>query len=160
MKVKLPSGAGVSSTKLGDWYPVFNSEVRQFILAVSSKTRLGVVLNAAPFASFPQRLPGAVLELLISIGVPEPIARQETGEMVESRLLKTEDRSIVGTLNEYRFQLEAWASYTREDLSQTLNMSLHLSKTISLKLPEGYPRDAARYALEAPVKGPHLRLAE
>ena len=57
-------------------------------------------------------------------------------------LAKTADRSILGTMNDYRFQLEYRDRSGRLYLSNPMQMSMDLSKTISLVLPEGYPLDA------------------
>ena len=144
MKEKLESTADSSTTRMGDWYA--NDIVlcrKQFILCVSSTSRLAVILEAAPYMSFPDRLSDAVSEVLRAIGVEEEKIQEEREQMNEFKLAKTANKSILGSLNEYRFQLEAHAYMGRLDFSEPLEMSLYLSKTISLVLPEGYPRDAA-----------------
>lgn len=144
MKLKLTSTDQKSESQLGDWYAVdFILSRRQFILCVSSLPRLAVVMEAAPYATFPERLCDAVTEVLKSIGVSEGNVQAERIKMDRFTIAKTENKSILGTLNDYRFQLEASDQMGRLDLSDTLKMSLYLSKTISLVLPEGYPRDAA-----------------
>lgn len=58
-------------------------------------------------------------------------------------LAKTDDKSILGAMNDYRFQLEYNDNIGRMDLNNPLKMSMYLRKVISLVLPEGYPLDAA-----------------
>lgn len=144
MKVKLQSNESESTTSLGDWYAIdIVLDRKQFIMCVSSKPRLAVILDAAPYAKFPDRLSDAVTELLKAIGVTDSNIQNERIHMDQFVLAKTINKSILGTLNDYRHQLEAVVHYDRLDLNDTLKLSLYLSKTISLALPEGYPRDAA-----------------
>jgi hypothetical protein len=144
MKIKLQPNSDSSTTCLGDWYAIdIVLDRKQFIMCVSSKPRLAVILEAAPYATFPDRLSDAVIELLKAIGVTEANIKTERSHMDQLVLAKTINKSILGTLNDYRHQLEAVAHYDRLDINDTLKMSLYLSKTISLALPEGYPRDAA-----------------
>ena len=64
-------------------------------------------------------------------------------KMSPTILAKTDGKSILGTMNDYRFQLEYNDNIGRLDLNDPLKMSMYLSKMISLVLPEGYPLDAA-----------------
>jgi hypothetical protein len=144
MKVKLQPSDQSSSTRLGDWYALdIVLSRKQFILCVSSKSRLAVVLEAAPYATLPERLSDGVTKVLKEIGVNEALIQEERAEMEQIILAKTLNKSILGTMNDYRFQLE-WAEQAdRFRLEDTLKMSMYLSKIISLALREGYPRDAA-----------------
>lgn len=144
MKVKLQPMDFKSTTRLADWYALdLVLDRKQFILCVSSNSRLGVVMDAAPYAIYPQRLCDAVTEVLRAIGVNENSIQEERIQMDEIQLAKTENKSILGSMNEYRFQLEAWNHMGRMNLNNTLEMSMYLSKMISLVLPDGYPRYAA-----------------
>ena len=144
MKVKLQPSDQSSSTRLGDWYAIDIVLSRnQFILCVSSKSRLAVVLEAAPYATLPDRLSDAVTEVLKEIGVNEGMIQEERTEMEQVFLAKTLNKSILGTMNDYRLQFE-WADQADKfKLEETLKMLMYLNKTISLALPEGYPRDSA-----------------
>ncbi|MBK8202501.1 MAG: hypothetical protein IPK68_09385 [Bdellovibrionales bacterium] len=144
MKVKIQSTDLKSTTKLADWYALdLVLDRKQFILCVSSISRLAVIMDAAPYATFPRRLCDAVTEVLRVIGVDESSIQEERVQMDEIQLAKTENKSILGSMNEYRFQLEAWNQMGRMNLSDTLEMSMYLSKMISLVLPDGYPQYAA-----------------
>lgn len=144
MKVKLRPSSGESTTRMGDWYAIdLVLNRKQFILCVSSKSRLAVALDASPYANFPDRLCDAVTGVLKAIGVNETAVQEERLQMDEIVLAKTVDKSILGTMNECRFQLDYAHRLGRLDLNDTLMISLSLSKLISLALPEGYPRDAA-----------------
>lgn len=65
----------------------------QFILCVSSTSRLSVVLEAAPYASFPKRLSVALGAVLRSIGVSGSDSEDEINRMSDVVLAKTVDRS-------------------------------------------------------------------
>lgn len=144
MKIRLQTNEQSSTTCLGDWYALdIVLSRKQFILCVSSKPRLAVVMEAAPYATFPERLSDAVTEVLRAIGVNESSIQEERAAMDKIVLAKTLNKSILGTLNDYRFQLEVADQMDKFTLDDTLKMSMYLSKTISLALPEGYPRDAA-----------------
>ncbi|MBL7688078.1 MAG: hypothetical protein JNJ49_08575 [Bdellovibrionaceae bacterium] len=144
MKEKLEITDETSTAQMGDWYAndiVLNR--KQFILCASSTSRLAVILDAAPYVTFPDRLTDAVSGVLRAIGVDESKIQEERAQMNEFKLAKTANKSILGSLNEYKFQLETYAHMERLDFNDPLEMSLMLSKVISLVIPEGYPKDAA-----------------
>jgi hypothetical protein len=98
MKERLQHIEAQSTTRLGDWYA--NDIVlsrKQFILCVSSTSRLAVVVDAAPYATFPDRLSDAVTEVLRIIGVNESKIQEERQQMREFALAKTVNRSILGS---------------------------------------------------------------
>jgi hypothetical protein len=145
MKERLQHTDVQSTAVLGDWYA--NEIVldrKQFVLCVSSRSRLAVVMDAAPYATFPDRLTDAVSEVLRAIGIDEAKIQEERIHMKEFALAKTVNKSILGSLNENKYQLEAFNHMGRLNLKSTFEMSLYLSKTISLVIPEGYPKDATR----------------
>jgi hypothetical protein len=144
MKVKIQANGDHSTTCLGDWYAMdIILDRKQFVICVSSRSRLAVVLVAAPYASIPNRICDAVAELLTAIGISESSVQLERDKMNQVVLAKTMSKSILGTLNEYRHQLEALMQSDRVGKDEALKMSLYLSEIISLALPEVYPRRAA-----------------
>lgn len=144
MKIKLKPSELKSDTSLGDWFALdFVLSRKQFIMCVSQKSRLAVVMDAAPYATFPDRIQDAICEFLKVIGVTDANIDSERLKMSPTILAKTDDKSILGTMNDYRFQLEYNDNIGRLDLNDPLKMSMYLSKMISLVLPEGYPLDAA-----------------
>ncbi len=138
ISVKLSSSPElVSSTQTGDWYA---KDIvlyrRQFILAVSSTSRLAVVLRASPYAKFAERLPTAIGDLLRSIGINKDSVESEVLEMKDTVLAKTIDRSIIGTLNDYSKHLQFCA---RSDLDDPLLLSQKLSDIPSLVMQGTWP---------------------
>jgi hypothetical protein len=53
----------------------------KLVVAISEHGRLGLVLGAAPFATFPQRLAEAEFVQLLAIGVSPEAARRELDAM-------------------------------------------------------------------------------
>ncbi len=142
MGVKLQSTNQTSTTVLGDWYAhsvVFES--KQLILCISSTTRFCLVMKAAPYASFPQRFPKALEELLLAIGVKEESVQKELGEMKDIILAKTIDRSILGSLTDNKQCLEYTQYRGFLNSNDPLSMSLEISENGTLRIPEFIPKD-------------------
>jgi hypothetical protein len=159
MKVKLEPSTGVSTTRLGDWYAVdLVLNRRQFVLAVSSESRLGIVISAAPYSTIRSRLPDAVSQVLAAMGVPAEKIAAESERMGEVRLAKTKDRSIIGSMNDYCKHLTYMAQIRRLDLSDLISMSLWISAIPSLVMEPAFPQDAALMLFDQPpaVKLPRI----
>jgi hypothetical protein len=144
MKVKLTPSEGTSSTRLGDWYAMDIVIGRQqYILCTSEKSRLAVVTPAAPYTTFPARLPIALGNVLRSIGISEEDIGRELGEMRSVTLAKTTSRSILGSMNDFRNMLEASYGSGHLNYMNPHELSLYLAETISLVLSEKVPKEAA-----------------
>ena len=118
MGVKLISSDESSSTLLGDWYA--NDLVidrKQYIFCVSQNGRLFVLLKAAPYKDFHTRISEALSPLLQSLGIERDKVSHETSQMSPITLAKTADRSIVSTMNEYKYELEIWGKMGRFDIT-------------------------------------------
>ncbi|MER2511133.1 MAG: hypothetical protein ABTQ25_01700 [Nitrosomonas ureae] len=141
MKIKLTPTDEQSSTLLGDWYALdLVLDRQQYILCLSENGRLPLVLKAAPYANFTERLPSALIDLLVGIGVSHEKAQEEIKKMSNVILAKTVNRSVLGSMNECRFSLQAHAQ-TGRLLHDPLRMSLWLADLISLVLPDYTPKD-------------------
>ncbi len=154
MKVKLEPSFVESTNTLGDWYAVdLVLNRKQFVLAVNSKSRLGLVLAAAPYVSFPERLLQRLQEVLNSYEVPKEKVETEIHSMNEFVLAKTLDKSILGSMNDYRKNLEYMASYGKLDVSDLLRLSLKISATPSLVMPGTWPQEVTLELFgQAPLK--------
>lgn len=162
MKIKLYPTNEQSSTLLGDWYALdLVLDRQQYILCVSENGRLPFVLQAAPYANFPERLPLALNDLLIGIGVPHKKAQQEIAKMDTVILAKTVNRSVLGSMNECRFSLQANAQTGRLQPDPP-RMSLWLADLISLVLPDYTPKDTVLKLFGEPPaprpRRPHLSI--
>lgn len=140
MGVKLSADESKSENVLGDWYAndiVLNR--KQYILCVSENARLSVLLKAAPYATWPDRLAPELERLLRAIGVEESAIQREISSMSEKRIAKTDSRSVLGSIRDYSFNLEAFEMQGR--LEDPFEASLWLSDIIALILPLKVPKD-------------------
>jgi hypothetical protein len=127
------------------------SQKKQFILCINSETRLSVVLDAAPYATLPERLPENVFEALKVIGVPHEKAEKEMNLMSDYRLSKANNRSVTGSLVDMRKTLVIMNNYERLEL-KAFALTKYLLKIGTLVLPEFYPSDAALLKFGEPIK--------
>ncbi|OYY44373.1 MAG: hypothetical protein B7Y56_08335 [Gallionellales bacterium 35-53-114] len=81
MKVTPSAPPAPGSNRLGDWSLNLLHTRPKLVVAVSEHDRLGLVLEAAPFATLPQRFAEAVFVQLLAIGVPPEEARHERDAM-------------------------------------------------------------------------------
>lgn len=81
MKVPPAPPPGPGENRLGDWSLNLLHTRPKLVVAVSEHDRLGLALEAAPFATLPQRFVEAVFVQLLAIGVPPEIARRERDAM-------------------------------------------------------------------------------
>ncbi len=94
-------------TVLGDWYANLVWVGRtQWVLAISERTLLPVVLPARDARSLVPRLVEALEPVLLGIGVPAEDAAAECQAMKASAIGKTASRRVLGSLNDLAFQLE------------------------------------------------------
>ncbi len=81
MKVTPSAPPAPGANRLGDWSLNLLHTRPKMVVAISEHDRLGLVLEAAPYASLPQRFLDAVLAQLLAIGVPPDAARRECDAM-------------------------------------------------------------------------------
>ncbi len=124
-----------SSTKLGGWYASnFTVGNTQLILGVCETSRLGVVIAAAPYASFPERLVAEVVLVLTALGASPAAVAGELQSMGTLLLAKHHNRSVLGTINEYIFQIQVLHDLNRLPLKNLTSVSLMLSEIPHVKL--------------------------
>jgi len=91
-----------STTVLGDWYAKpFGVDKKRFILLISEKSRLAVLMPGRDVAHFPQRLPETLERQLTRLGVPPKAVAREIKECGDVVLAATASKSLLGTLNDY-----------------------------------------------------------
>lgn len=113
-----------SSTRLGDWYANLVYVGReQFVLAVSEKTFLPVVSEAAPISTLADRLRSAVRDVMRGIGVPHGDVEKEDIAMNEVVFARTASRQVLGVMNDLAFALpHHMGDGTLRDISLRLAM--------------------------------------
>ncbi len=116
------------TTVLGDWYAnVLYSRPHQLVLCVSERSLLPVVLHAKEAHTLAPRLTLVVGQVLQRLGVPAALIEREQNEMLAFAYSRTQNRRVLGQLNDLMFQL-SWYLHDRPDRS-FLAHSLHLAET-------------------------------
>ncbi len=132
-----PTATGEESTNaLGDWFANALFWRPQVALLVNSRTLLPVFMELAPAATLLERAPAAIEAALRRHGVDEAFLAAERKAMGEVRIAPTNDRRVVGVMNEFAFHGEWLFKEGQHDLEA---LSLRMSSLIIGKLAEGSP---------------------
>ena len=125
-----------STTALGDWFANALFWRPQVALLVNSRTLLPVFMELAPAANLLDRAPAAIAAVLRRHGVDETFLAAERNAMSEVRVGPTNDRRVVGVLNEFAFRGEwLW----KDGLRDLEALSHRMSSLIIGRLEEGSP---------------------
>ncbi len=81
MKVRPSTPPAPGANWLGDWSLNLLHTRPKLVVAISEHDRLGLVLEAAPYATLPQRFIEALFVQLLAIGVPPDLAQRERDAM-------------------------------------------------------------------------------
>lgn len=121
------SDGDVSTTVLGDWFATALFWRPQVALLVNSRTLLPVFVELAPTATLLDRAPAAIEAVLRRHGVDDAFLAVERDAMSEVRIAPTNDRGVVGVMNEFAFHGEYLWKDGLEDLE---SLSLRMSSLI------------------------------
>lgn len=107
MKVRPVAEPASARNRLGEWGANLVRIGRvQLVLAVSEPTRFAVVIDAAPYATVPQRLCEALFTALRELGVDAQASAVEVAVMSPLEIAASNSRSVLGTLNQFAWELE------------------------------------------------------
>ena len=110
MKVAPSAPPAPGADRLGDWSLNLLHTRPKLVVAVSEHDRFGLVLEAAPYATLPQRFTDAVLLQLLAIGVSPDAARRERDAMQPLTITATTPYanrlSLQANLKDYAWQVE------------------------------------------------------
>jgi len=147
-----PAVGDASTTMLGDWFATALFWKPQVVLLVNTRTFLPVFMPLAPASTLLDRIPAAIAEVLAHHGVSADQVDRELAAMSDSRMAPTNDRQVLGVMNEFAFQADHQRELVNGDL---VALSLQLSRLIlgPLMKREGRPVDelAAVFALDAKI---------
>lgn len=122
MKVKPSALPAPGANRLGDWSLNLLHTRPKLVVAVSEHDRLGLVLEAAPYTTLPQRFLDAVLAQLLAIGVPPDQARRERDAMqplsVTSTTPYANRLSLQANLKDYAWLVELMQSERGNSLAE------------------------------------------
>ena len=110
MKVAPSAPPAPGANRLGDWSLNLLHTRPKLVVAISEHDLLGLVLEAAPYATLPQRFADAVFVQLLAIGVPPDAARRERDAMQPLTITATTPYanrlSLQANLKDYAWQVE------------------------------------------------------
>lgn len=131
-----------STGLLGDWFATALFWKPQVALLVNARTFLPVLVPPAPAGGLLDRIPDELARMLTRHGVDPSVVRAEREAMAEVRIAPTDDRRVVGVMNQLARFAEHWIE---EDLTA---LSLRLAETPvgPLRSGAGFP-DRALAAL-------------
>lgn len=151
MKATAVANPAPASNRLGDWTANLVRVSRiQLVLAVSEPTRLGVVIDAAPYAQMPERFALALFDVLLHLDIPADMAAAEAYSLRHMELAASNSRSVLGTLNQFAFQIENDLGHGQASSARELTRQLSDIVVISPK-HIGFPADRVREAFGLPL---------
>ena len=118
-----------------------------FVLAISERSLLSVVLPGAPFGSLAIRFPEALGQLLRSLAAPETQVLRELSLTFPITIAATANRQVLGCLNQYAFELSVHCEDNPR--ATLLERELWLSENISSAIRYNAPRELALDLLAA-----------
>ncbi|GAP65097.1 hypothetical protein MBSD_n0386 [Mizugakiibacter sediminis] len=139
-----------AGNRLGEWTANLIRVSRiQLVIAVNEPTRLGVVLDAAPYAAIPERFGHALFQALIEIGIHPDAAAEEVEAMWPMEIAASSSRSVLGTLNQYAVEVDCDLRYRKAN--SAAGLTRRLAETIVLSPKDiVFPADRAREAFGLP----------
>ena len=136
-----------STTTLGDWTAnLFFIGRQQLVLGVNNKTLLPVLLPIAPNKTFLARFTEAAGETLMALGIDRRQVLAEMAGMTECLVAPTNDRRVLGTINDFGRMLEVYVD--RRSLPE---VALHLAEAPCSPIGMERPRDVARQVFSTPA---------
>jgi len=116
-----------STTQLGSWYSTVLFWKPQVALFVNEETLLPMLLPFAPAASVLKRFGSGLVALLDAHGLDAPFIATELTEISQFRLAKTNNRSVLGIMNEFAYLGDVFRPST--EVLDLLELSLRLAET-------------------------------
>lgn len=129
-KLDFPVGSSIPepTTALGNWYAnILFFYRRRFLLFVSERSRLAVITPSREIRSVASHLRDYLSILLEYLNVKPEWIEAEIRQMASVCYAATNSRSILGTMNDYKFQISAILERTF-DLNEA-EIAVYLSNT-------------------------------
>jgi Domain of unknown function (DUF6933) len=103
------------TTALGDWYAnILVLQKRPVVLFVSEKSLLCVLVYARESPTLVPRFRDGVAELLRQLGATNTAIEKEREAMAEVLIGPTRSRSVLGSMNDFVYQVQASADYNSD----------------------------------------------
>jgi len=152
IKSELIANPPSPGNRLGEWTAnLVRFDRKAYVLAVNERTRLGIVVNAAPYAALTIRFTERIFKALIALGVDPDQAAAEAESTRPTAFAKTNSPSVLATLTRYYFDLDAVVYHDGPQSAAAL--SAHLLDQIVIDPKHiGRPADRVREAFGLPCK--------
>lgn len=137
------------STALGNWYVhLATLGRRQIVLATSERSLLTVLLPADRMRyGIETRFQAAVAELLSALQFPAQVVSREVGAMQPISFAAASNRRVIGSVNEFVWQLGSYLTRTENPLELALQLSQTPMSAVGSKSSYGFPDAVARELL-------------
>jgi len=134
------------STRLGNWYVHLARFGRQqIVLATSERSLLTILLPARQLReTIEVNFHGAVGELLAALQLPEQVVSRELAAMQPISFSAASNRRVIGSMNEYVWQLGSYLSRTSDPLKLSLQLSRTPMSAVGSRSNYGFPDEVAR----------------
>lgn len=140
------------SNRLGEWTAnLVRFGRKAYVLAVNERTRLGLVVEAAPYATLPIRFSERVFKSLLALDVEPDQVAAEAENSRPTAFARTNSASVLATLTRYYFDLEAVVHYDGPQSAAALSARL-LDQIVIDPKHIGCPADRIREAFGLPCK--------
>lgn len=149
--------ASQPDSALGDWFVNrFVRDRQPLLILVSSASLLPIFEPARKVRSLPDRLPSIVRRRLTELGIDDALIADELDAMDEIVIAPTNDRSVVGSMNEFVFSSRHYAppdsGWNREALSALEGWLQRMPCRVTCPQSETvFPADLARELLSRRV---------
>jgi hypothetical protein len=150
-RLKRPEAAAdvPSTTRLGDWYGnILKIGRRQHLLFISERSRLPVVIPIREAKHLETAFPEAVCDVLAAVGVGAADIAAERAKMSEIALGRTNNRSLLGTLNDFAFMAQH-GNANRAEPESPEELMRFLARTPILPLNGASPIELTRAVFQA-----------
>ena len=137
------------TASLGNWYVHLGRfGHRQIVLATSERSLLTVLLPARQLRETIQSsFLAAVAELLTALQVPPHVLTRELEALQPISFAAASNRKVIGSMNEFVWQLGSYLSRTSDPLELSLQLSETPMSAVGSKSSYGVPREVAQELL-------------
>jgi len=155
----LPEGDPGSDNRLGDWYANVKSlpfRGKSVVIFFNVNSFITIFVPGNGTRKMLPQFVDRTGRLLQRLGIPQPLIDEEMKAMQEIRLLKTDSRSILGSMNDVGHHIDATIDYHRIESAdqidwdrQELILTKNIYGAINPNKYKGliYPKDLVREIL-------------
>lgn len=112
MKAEPVAAPPPPQNRLGEWTANLIRIGRiQLVMAVNEHTRLGLVVDAAPYATIPERFTQQLFTSLLWLGIESDVAAAEAEATRPTAVAASNSRSVLATITRFSLDMEAWIYY-------------------------------------------------